>query len=83
MDSDLNDLNGAQPLNVWNLAALSSERLNVWNNLNPAPSCSSVALLHVHVDEIGRAGGGLEEIPALHPVVGALEFIGRDRRRID
>ncbi len=44
---------------------------------------AAAALLRVHVDEIGRAGGGLEEIPALHPVVSALEFIRRDRRRID
>ena len=41
------------------------------------------ALLPGHADEIGRAGGGLEEIPALHPVVGALEFIGQDRTRLD
>ena len=40
-------------------------------------------MLRIQVDEIGRAGRGLEEIPALHPVIGALQFIGRDRRRID
>ena len=47
----------------------------------------AAALLRVDVRaqvyEIACAGGGLEEIPALHPVVGALEFIGRDRCRID
>jgi hypothetical protein len=32
---------------------------------------------------IWKAWGSLEEIPALHPVVGALEFIGRDRTRLD
>src|SRR5262245_20564303 len=39
--------------------------------------------LHVHVDEVGRAGGRLEEVPALHPVVSALHFVGGDRRRVD
>src|SRR3954453_19281472 len=41
------------------------------------------ALLHVHVDQPSRAARGLQEIPALHPLVGAFQFVGRDRCRID
>ena len=44
---------------------------------------SEASALRAQVDEIGRAGTGLEEVPALHPVVGALELFGRDRCRID
>src|SRR5689334_1447595 len=40
-------------------------------------------LLHVNIDELIRRTTGFQEIPALHPIVGALQFIRRDRRRID
>src|SRR5688500_20301031 len=52
------------------------EGLNGWNDLNDAR-------LRVQIDEIGRTRGGLEKIPALHPLIRALQFVGRDRRRID
>ena len=39
--------------------------------------------LHVHVDKLGGATDGVEEAPALHPIIGALQLLGRDRRRID
>ena len=41
------------------------------------------ALLHVHVDEFVGADAGLQEAPALHPLVGAQHLILRDGRRID
>src|ERR1043166_9379509 len=41
-------------------------------------------LLNVHVHEIVRADAfGLEEAPALHPLVSTLPLICRDRRRVD
>src|SRR4029453_3504198 len=46
--------------------------------------CPLVAVrLDIHVDEVGRGRGRLEEVPALHPLVSALHFGGGDRRRID
>jgi DNA-binding transcriptional LysR family regulator len=36
-------------------------------------------LLHVHVHEVGRLRHLIQEAPALHPVVGALQFVERDR----
>src|SRR5262245_46928858 len=39
--------------------------------------------LHVHVDELHGRLGLVQHAPALHPVVGALQLVGRDRRRVD
>src|SRR5262249_18325045 len=41
------------------------------------------ALLDVDVDKVACTIRRLEEIPALHPLIGALELLLRDRSRVD
>src|SRR5215510_15758491 len=39
--------------------------------------------LDIHVDELHGRLGLVQHAPALHPVIRALQLVGRDRRRID